>query len=158
MTWLTAVAALAIAAATLYLGRRDLTRPAVTFGVVWFGCVALAQLRLTRVETEWSTGFTVLLFAAGLAFMLAAVLAGGTAGARQRIRVLREEYVPRRLVIAGGVLAAGAIAGTVYKAHVLGGLPLLSGHADALRSRAYRAGEIAIPAWSTALTDGFFIA
>ncbi|HEX8066168.1 MAG TPA: hypothetical protein VF520_06545 [Thermoleophilaceae bacterium] len=153
-----AVVALAIAATILYLGRRDVTRPAVAFGVVWFGCVALAQLRLTENERPWPDGYWALVLAGGLVFVLAAVLAGGTAPARGAIVARREDYSPRRLVVAALVLSAGALAGLAYKADVLGGVPLLSGHADLLRSRAYRGGEVAIPAWSTALTDGFFLA
>jgi oligosaccharide repeat unit polymerase len=158
MTWVVGLAALAIAIATLYAGRRDVTRPAVAFGVVWFGCVALAQLRLTLLETPWPTGFAVLVFAGGLLFMLAAALAGGTAAARLTVVVSRERYSVRRAIVAGAVLAAGGIAGTAYKAHVLGGLPLLSGNADELRAHAFKGGEVAVPAWSSALTDGFFLA
>lgn len=152
------IAALAIAVATLVLGRRDVTRPAVAFGSVWFGCIALAQLRLTEVETQWSPGFTRLAFAGGLAFMLAATVAGGTAHARERIRVSRDHYMASRLVKAGLLLAAGGLAGVAYKAHVLGGIPLLSNRADELRGHAIQGGEVAVPAWSSALTDGFFLA
>jgi oligosaccharide repeat unit polymerase len=154
----TAIAAFAIAAATLYLGRRDVTRPAVAFGTVWFGLIAVAQLRLTQIETAWSTGFTLLAFAGGLLFMAAAVVAGGTDAARGRIALARESYQPKRLVTAALVLFVGALAGTAYKADVLGGVPLLSGRADELRARAYQGGEAALPTWSTALTDGFFLA
>jgi hypothetical protein len=154
----TALAALAVAAVTGYLGRRDVTRPAVVFGVVWFGCVALAQIRLTQIETPWATGFTILVFAGGLAFMAAAVLGGGTLAARGRIVINRDAYQPRRLVLAALVLFAGGLAGVAYKASVLGGLPLLSGHADDLRANAFRNGQVAVPAWSSALTDGFFLA
>lgn len=154
---LTAVAALAVAGLTLFLGRRDLTRPAVAFGVPWFLLVALAQVRLTELETPWPTGFRILLFAGGLAFMAAATLAGGTAAARGRIAVRREDYSARRLIAAALALCACGIAGTAYKADVLGGVPLLSGQADVLRSRAIQDGEVVVPAWSTALTDGFFL-
>jgi oligosaccharide repeat unit polymerase len=147
-----------LAGAVLWLGRRDVTRPAVAFGVVWFVLVALAQIRLTGLETPWPGGFRALVFAGGLVFIAAATLAGGTAPARGRISVRREDYSARRLVTAALVLSAGGIAGTAYKAHVLGGVPLLSGQADVLRSRAIQGGEVAIPAWSTALTDGFFLA
>ena len=155
---MTAVAALAIAAATLYLGRRDVTRPAVAFGVIWFGCVALAQLRLTELETRWPTGFTLLVFTGGLAFMLAATLAGGLAAARGRIAIRSDDYRARRLVAAALVLAAGGVLGMAYKAHVLGGVPLLSGRADELRANAIQDGEVVVPAWSSALTNGFYLA
>jgi oligosaccharide repeat unit polymerase len=161
-TWaseaLTAGAALSIVGTTLYLGRRDVTRPAVAFGAIWFGCVAMAQLRLTEIESPWTTGFTVLVFTGAAAFILATILAGGTAAARGRIGVRREDYRPRRLVIAALVLLAGGVAGQAYKAHVLGGVPLLSGRTDELRARAYQDGEIVLSTWSSALTNGFFLA
>ncbi|HEX8646000.1 MAG TPA: hypothetical protein VF715_03805 [Thermoleophilaceae bacterium] len=154
---LTAVAALAIAALTLFLGRRDVTRPAVAFGVVWFGFVALAQLRLTTLETPWPAGFRLLVFAGGLAFVGAATLAGGTAAVRRDAGVRRDDHRGRPLVIAALVLCACGVAGTAYKAHVLGGLPLLSGEADVVRARAIQGGEVVVPAWSTALTNCFYL-
>lgn len=150
-------AALATAAAILYLGRRDLTRPAVAFGAIWFGFVAVAQLRLTEVETPWPTGFVVLVFAGGLVFVLASVLAGGTERARGRLRVDRDEYRVGRLVAVAVVLLLGGIAGIAYKAHVLGGIPLLSDNPDAVRGRATLGGVSNEPAWSTALTNGFYL-
>jgi oligosaccharide repeat unit polymerase len=150
-------AAALIAIAILVLGRLDLTRPAVTFGVVWFAFVALAQLRLTRQESPWPTGFTLLVFAGALVFIAASLLAGGTAPARGRISVRRDDYDARRLVLVALVLVAGGAIGAAYKAHVLGGVPLLSGDADVLRARAYRAGRSIVPAWSSMLTNGFYL-
>lgn len=154
---ITAVAASLIALGILWLGRRDVTRPYVAFGVTWFGFVALAQARLTDLERPWSTGFTLLALGGGLVLTLAALLAAGTAPARGTIRLRREEVNARRLIAVAAVLIAGGAIGAAYKAHVLGGIPLFSGDPDVVRGRAIQAGESAIPAWSSALTGGFYI-
>lgn len=155
---LTGGAAALIAVCILYLGRRDLTRPSVVFGTVWFGFVGLAQLRLTEQETPWGTDFTILVFAGGLAFVVAALVAAGTAPARGTVIVRREQFERRRLVWATLFLIACGAAGAAWKAHILGGVPLLSGEADVLRARAFGNGEVATPMAATALTDCFFLA
>jgi hypothetical protein len=154
---ITAGAALLIVLTLLWLGRRDLSRPATAFGIPWFSFVALAQLRLTELEQPWSTEFTLVCFGGGLLFVVAAVLAGGTAPARGTIAVRREQIDARRLVIAAGVLFAGAVIGAIYKANVLDGIPLLSDNPDVVRGRVVQNGEIAVPAWSSALTGGFHL-
>jgi hypothetical protein len=118
---------------------------------VWFGGVALAQLRLTELELRWTTGFTILVFGGGLAFLVATVLAGGTAAARGRVEVRAEDYRLRRVVTAAVVLGAAGAVGAAYKAHVLMGVPLLSGQADEVRAHAI------LPSWSSALTNGFYL-
>lgn len=153
----TAIVAGFIALLVLWLGRRDLTRPAVAFGVTWFAFAAIAQLRLTELEEPWSTGFTLVVLGGGLAFMTAATLAGGTAPARGRLGIDRDAVRVRQLVwIALALLVAGAV-GAAYKASVLDGIPLLSGDPDIVRGRARKGGEVTVPAWSTALTNGFFL-
>jgi hypothetical protein len=124
--------------------------------VPWFAFIAIAQLRLTDLEGSWSTGFTVLVIGGGLAFVVAALLAGGTAPARGRIEVRREDFALRRLVIVAVFLLAAGCVGAWYKAHLLGDVPLLSGNADLIRGRA-GGGDIAVPAWASALTDCFFL-
>jgi hypothetical protein len=151
------VGALLIAGTLLYLGRRDLTRPAVAFGVPWFAFVAIAQLRLTELEGAWSTGFTLTVLGGGLLFIAAATLAGGTAPARGTTVVSREGIRGRRLVVAAIVLIAAGVAGAAYKAHVLDGIPLLSDDPDAVRGRVYQDGKTVLPAWSSALTGGFYL-
>jgi oligosaccharide repeat unit polymerase len=125
--------------------------------VVWFACVAMAQLRVTELETRWSASFALLVFGGGLAFVGAAALAGGTAGARGRIGVPAAEYRVRRLVTVAIVLAAGGVVGAIYKAHVLGGVPLLSDNPDVVRGRAVQGVDVLVPAWSSALTGGFYL-
>jgi hypothetical protein len=152
-----AILAVLIVASLLWLGRRDLTRPAVAFGAPWFGFVALAQLHLTSLEQPWSTQFTLVAFGGGLLLMTAAVLAGGTAPARGTIALARDRISARRLVIAAVVLMLGAVAGAAYKAHVLHGIPLLSDNPDVVRGRVIQNGEVVVPAWSSALTGGFHL-
>jgi oligosaccharide repeat unit polymerase len=65
-------------------------------------------------------------------------------------------YRPTRLVVAAVVLMCGAGAGWVYKAHVLGGIPLFSGSIDVVRAQA--AGGARLPTWSSVLTAGFYLA
>jgi hypothetical protein len=129
----------------------------VAFGVPWFIVVAAAQLRLTELEDPWSVGFTLVAMGGGLAFVLAATLAGGTAPARGALTVDRERFRVRRMVIAALVLVGAGVIGAVYKASVLDGVPLFSGNADVVRGRAFRDGEGVIPAWSSALTGGFYL-
>src|SRR3954447_21384239 len=93
-----ALVALAIAAAAGYLGRRDLSRPAVVFGLSWFGFVALAQLHLTEVETDWSFSFAAATIGAGITFMIAALAASETAPARAAVKLDRDRYRIDRLV------------------------------------------------------------
>ena len=152
---ITAGAALLIAGALLWVGRRDLTRPAVAFGVPWFAAAALAQVRLTELEAAWSTGFTLIVLGGGMAFVIAATLAGGIAPARGALAVDPRELRVRRLVTAAVVLIAAGVVGTAYKAEKVGGVPLLSANPDLVRGRAL--GGVDLPAWSTALTDGFFL-
>jgi hypothetical protein len=155
----TALIAVAIVAATIYLGRRDLSRPPVVFGAIWFGFVALAQLHLTPADNDWPLGFTAVVFGGGLAFMTAAIAAAGTAPARGTTRLVASRYDTRRLWLIVLLLMCGAVVGWIYKRHVLGGIPLLSGDTDVVRGRAFTAGgEAAIPAWASALTGGFYIA
>src|SRR3954469_21829904 len=61
-----ALIALAIVAVTAYLGRRDLSRPAVVFGLAWFAFVAAAQLQLTPTEADWSAAFAATTIGGGL--------------------------------------------------------------------------------------------
>ena len=139
----------------LWLGRDDLTRPWVVFGGLWFGAAALVQLRLTEIEAPWTTGFTALVFGGGLAFVVAAFLAGGMSPARGRVELRREEYRFGRVVGVAVVLACAGVAGAIYKAHYLDGVPLFSDNPDAIRLRGN--GRDPLPSWSTALTDGFFL-
>jgi hypothetical protein len=150
-----AVAAL-IALSLAWLGRGDVTRPAVAFGVIWFGFVALAQLQLTELEHAWSSRFALTALGGGVIFVVAATLAGGTEGARGRVGLDRDALRARPLVVAALVLLAGAIAGAAYKASVLDGIPLLSENPDRVRGRAFRSGAD-LPSWSSALTSGFYI-
>jgi hypothetical protein len=153
-----ALISVAVVGATAYLGRRDLTRPPVVFGVVWFGFAALAQLQLTTGEADWSLGFAALVIAGGLLLMGAALVASGTRPARG-LTIDRGRYRSNRLVAIAILLLAGAAAGWAYKRDVLGGIPLLSGSADTVRARASTAsGEVTIPAWSSALTGGAYLA
>lgn len=154
---LTAVIALLLAATLLWLGRNDLTRAAVAFGVPWFGLVAVAQLRLTSVEYPWSTGFTFLAIGGGLAFVVAATLAGGTLPSRGVVAVDRQQVREQRLVLAALVLIAGGVVGVAYKAHVLGAIPLLSDNPDVVRGSVVRNGEAVLPPWSSALTNGLYL-
>jgi oligosaccharide repeat unit polymerase len=154
---ITAAAALLAAGVILWCGRRDLTRPAVTFGVPWFAFVALAQLRLTDLEQPWSTGFTLLVFGGGLAFVVAAVLAAGTAGARGTLRIEREQINVRRLLTVAILLILAGVPAVFYRSHVLGGIPLLSDNPDAVRFRVFQNGQVILPGWSSALTGGFYI-
>jgi oligosaccharide repeat unit polymerase len=151
------IAALLVAGGCLWLGRRDLSRPAVAFGASWFIFAALAQLRLTDLEQRWSTGFTLLVFGGGLAFIVAAVLAGGTAGARGTFRIERDQIDVRRLLTVAVVLILAGIPAVLYRAHVLGGVPLLSENPDIVRGRVFQNGEVVLPGWSSALTGGFYI-
>src|SRR3954468_2267393 len=109
-----ALVALAIAAAAGYLGRRDLSRPAVVFGLSWFGFVALAQLHLTEVETDWSFSFAATTIARGVTFMIAALATSGTAPARTAVTLDRGRYKVDRLVGIAVVLMLGATAGWIY--------------------------------------------
>ena len=152
---LTAAAALLVAGTLLWLGRRDLTRPAVAFGVPWFAFVALAQLRLTELEGDWSTPFTLTVLGGGLAFVVAALIAGGTAPARGKVPVDRDSLAAGRLTIAAAVLLAAGAAGVAYKADRLGGVPLLSDNPDLVRGRAFRTADL--PAWSSMLTGGLYL-
>jgi hypothetical protein len=117
----------------------------------------MAHLRLTDLEGTWSAGFTALVFGGGIAFVVAAVLAAGTAPARGNIQLSRADYDVRRLVIIAVLLLVAGAGGAYYKAHALGGIPLLSENADVVRGRAGLNGHGSIPAWSTALTDGFYL-
>ena len=144
-----------MAGTLLWLGRRDLTRPAVAFGVPWFGVVALAQLRLTELEGEWSTPFTLTVLGGGLAFVIAALVAGGTVPARGKLRMDRDSLGAGRLTIAAAVLLTAGAAGVAYKADRLGGVPLLSANPDLVRGRAFKLTEL--PAWSSMLTGGLYL-
>ena len=151
-----ALIALAIAAATAYLGRRDLSRPAVVFGVTWFTFVAAAQLQLTPVESAWSVGFAATTVGGGLAFMLGAFAASGTSPARGELLLDRQRYNAEGLLAIAVLLMLGGVAGWIYKNDLLGGIPLLSSHIDVLRGTAFENGGV--PAWASALTGGFYIA
>ena len=129
----------------------------MAFGATWFAFVALAQLRLTEIEGEWSSGFALLALGGGLTFVAAATLAGGTAPARGTISLDEEALRARRLVFAALVLLVAGVAGAAYKADVLGGIPLLSENPDRVRGRAFFGGDTALPAWSSALTGGFYL-
>lgn len=154
----TALLSGAIVVAAIYLGRRDLSRPAVVFGVVWFGAVLLAQLRLTSAEFPWSTGFTAITVGGGVTFVLASLFVAGTRGARAHRTVDESRYNANRLLIAAAVLVCGGAVGWAYKSSVLGGIPLLSSSADATRARAVSAsGQVVVPTWSSALTGGFYL-
>src|SRR3954471_14666747 len=151
-----ALVALAIAATVGYLGRRDLSRPAVVFGVSWFAFVALAQLQLTPVERDWSFSFAAATIGGGLAFIVASLAPSRTRPARGAIQPDPDRYKQRRLLAIAVVLMLGATGAWIYKAHVLGGVPLLSDDPDVVRGRAFAGSDL--PAWSTALADGFYLA
>lgn len=140
----------------MWLGRRDLTRPAVAFGSVWFAWVALAQLQLTTLEEDWSTGFALMVLGGGALFVIAATLAGGTAPARGSVGLAAGEVRIRPLVVATVILIAGAVVGAAYKADRLGGVPLFSDNPDLVRGRAFT-GVADLPTWSSALTGGFYL-
>src|SRR3954470_9711545 len=114
-----ALIALAIAVAIAYLGRRDVSRPAVAFGVTWFAFVALAQLQLTSAEADWSSAFAATTIGGGLAFVLASLAASGTRPARGSVRLESGRYKINRLVWIALVLMLGGTAGWIYKAHLL---------------------------------------
>ena len=159
MAALIALLAGAIVVLGVYLGRRDLTRPAVVFAVVFFGFAAAAQLQLTALDRDWSTGFAALTVGGGIAFIVAALLASGTRGARGTLEIDPRAYRSNRVLVAAALLIIGAIIGWSYKSTVLDGIPLLSGEADITRARAVeQGGEVAVPAWSSALTGGFHLA
>src|SRR4051794_1176590 len=151
-----ALIALAIVAVTAYLGRRDLSRPAVVFGLAWFAFVAAAQLQLTPTEADWSAAFAATTIGGGLAFMLGATAAAGTGRARGAVRLERDRYNAGGLLAIAVVLMLGGVAGWIYKSHLLGGVPLLSDRVDVIRGRAFTGAGV--PAWSSALTGGFYIA
>ena len=153
-TWLIVTVALLVAAALGWNGRRDLTRPAVAFGISWFGFVALAQARLTDVEQPWSWSFAAVVIGGGLLFVVAATAAGGTAPARGNVRLGRESLHGRRLAAVAAVLIVAGCAGAAYKAHLAGGVPLLSSDPDAVRGRLLLSPP---PTWATALTNGFYL-
>jgi hypothetical protein len=153
---ITALAAIAIAGVILALGYRDVTRPTVAFGVPWFAFVGLAQLRLTNVEQPWGIGFTLVAFGGGLAFVVAAFLAGGSEPARGSIRLNREMAAGGRLVIVALVLMAGGVVAVLYRAHLTHGVPLFADNPDLVRGRGLVGGGM--PAWSSALLGGFYIA
>jgi hypothetical protein len=128
------VVALVVCASLLWLGRHDLTHPAVAFGAVWFAWVAISQLRVTEVEGPWSVGFAAVVFGGAFLLMAAALVAGGTAVVRGTIRP--RPLDPRVVVAAALVLGLGGVAGLAWEAHILGGIPLFSGETDVLRGRA----------------------
>ena len=146
-------------AITVVKGRRDVTHPAVAFGVLWFLFTALAQLRLTPFEHAWSGGFAALVFAGAVALLSAILLATGGTCTRGSMFASRAQYDGSRLMLAAGLFIVAGVAGVAAKASILGGIPLVSGRIDVLRSSAYGSeGEIRVPAWSTFLTNGFYIA
>ena len=154
---LIAGAALAIAGTLLWCGRRDLTRPAVAFGATWFFFVAVAQMELTDLEQPWGTAFTFLVFGGGLLFVVAALIAAGTAPARGTLQLRREQINTRRLLTAAILLIAAGVPAVFYRAHVIGGIPLLSDNPDVVRLRVIHNGQVVLPGWSSALTGGFYI-
>lgn len=154
----TAVLAVGAAAALGYGGRHDITRPAVAFGVPWFAAVALAQLSLTDFSEPWDLRFSAVALGGGLAFVVAAILAAGTRGARGAIKPpVPGDYDSRRMLVAAVVLLLGGVVGWWLASRTLGGVPLFSGDIDAVRSRAYGESEVAIPSYVTFLTDGCYL-
>jgi oligosaccharide repeat unit polymerase len=140
----------------LAFGRREVTHPAVAFGAAWFGCVALAQLRLTTFEQRWSQGFAVLVVSGGAVFVVAALFMGGVSPVRGSFRIEPSALRIRRLLLACYVLLPAALFGLAWKASILGGIPLLSGRIDVLRMRAYTP-EAHVPGWVTLLSNGFHL-
>ena len=157
MTVAIGLAAVAIAAAIFWLGRRDLAHPAVAFGLAWFICVAITQLDLTTFVQPWSGSFALLVFGGGLAFVAAATIAAGTAPARGTVAPRRSDYDPGRILLAALILIASGFLGRWLESRILGGVPLLSGNIDALRSNAYGNGNVAIPSYVTFLSNGFYL-
>ena len=159
MAILLGILSAAVALGAFLLSRDDLTRPAGLFAMTFFAFVALAQLRLTSFETTWTAGQAAVILGGGLAFAGTATVAAGWRPVRGSISLDVARYAPARLVWIAIVLLAGAVAGLIYKASILGGVPLLSDDPDVVRLRAYgSAGDVAVPAWSTFLTNGFYLA
>jgi hypothetical protein len=157
LSWAIALIALAIAGSIFWLGRRDLTHPAVAFGVAWFLSVAITQLELTPFVHAWSVSFALMVIGGGLAFVAAATIAAGTDPARGTVRPKRSDYEPRRILLAALVLLASGLLGRWLESRILGGVPLLSGNIDVLRARAYGNGNVAVPAYVTFLNNGFYL-
>lgn len=155
MTTAIVVLALASCGVLLWLGRHDLTHPAVAFGAVWFAWVAISQIHLTEVEGPWSLDFAAIVFGGAFVLVAAAVAAGGTARVRGTIRPRRPDI--RALLLAAMVLALGAVAGLAWESHVLGGIPLFSRNTDVLRGRAYTPGHH-VPGAAVFLMNGFHLA
>lgn len=159
MSWAVASAAVLCLLAVLYFGRRDLTHPIVAFGSIFFAFVTLAQIRLTPFEKPWSAEFALVVFGGALLFVAAALLTAGSRGVRGSFAVKAAEYRSTRLLFAALILLCGGAIGLTWKARILGGVPLFSGQIDVLRQSAFgNEGEIVVPAWSTFLTDGFYLA
>ena len=154
MTIAIVAVALALCASLLWIGRRDLTHPAVAFGVVWFVWVAISQLRVTDAEGAWSLGFASIVFGGAFLFIAAAVISGGTAAVRGTIRPARPDA--RILLAAALVLGVCGAAGLAWEAQILGGVPLFSGNTDVLRGRAYTAGH-RVPSVVGYLVDGLHV-
>ena len=157
-TALCAAAGVLGAAVIIWLGRRDLAHPAVAFGGLWFGFVALAQLRLTEFEHAWGWEMTALTLGGGALFVVSAAAAAGTASVRGR-RPDLSGLSDRRLLVIAALLIAGGVIGVLWKAHLTGGIPLFAENVDHARARARgEAGGQAVPAPLTFLTNGFHLA
>ena len=148
---------LAIAAAILWLGRRDLTHPAVAFGLAWFLSVAITQLDLTSFVQPWSGSFALLVFGGGLAFVAAAVISAGTD--RARGTVARSDPTTSRGASCwrrwscwqAACWAAG------WRAAFSAACRCSRGTSTRCGPGAYGNGNVAIPSYVTFLSNGFYL-
>jgi hypothetical protein len=147
----TAVAAVGLAGAALFVGRRDLTQPHVLLPLVWFAAVAVAQVDFFNYQTPWSRETTTVVFACPLVLAAASRWAAGPMSVRTvRPRGI-DPVIDARVRIASCILIVLGAAGLYLKIQILGTAPIFSDSIDTLRS----AGGIKIPAYLTFLTNCF---
>jgi oligosaccharide repeat unit polymerase len=132
--------------------RTDRMRPWILLGVLWYPAVAISQLHLlTGYEHEWSNRTAALILVGPVLIAVpAAVISRGSSASAHR-GTFPSRVSARRLRAGGVVLLGGALVGSVLRAHLLGGITVLSANVDAARAQR-------VPAPVTFLTDGAFIA
>lgn len=137
----------ALAVAFAWFGRRDLSAPYVILPVIWFTAVSVSQIKLINYETDWSAETALVAFGAPLVFAASSWAVGrGSVRPANRARIDMDTGKLHAFSLAFLLLG---IAGTVLKAGLLGGIPILSDSIDTARS----AGGIKIPFYVTFLTD-----
>jgi hypothetical protein len=145
--WIALLAA-GLTAGFLAVGRDDLTRPHIALPAIWFGAVAISQLKLLNYETEWSPAITPIVFGGPLLFAAASAVVShryvrpATRPDFDSLSLTRLGYCAISLLLLGAV-------GTYLKATRGDGLPLLAEVIDKARS----AGRVHVPAYITILTD-----